>query len=269
MCVFFISLTCSVLFYGTFQIKNLHPFPKDPVCHWGCSWDEETRSWCDYQDFFLCLAFRLWRQILTTNLLQCCFSYCAATKLQAGWKGYTQRSKYKKLRASGEENFALMQFQSLCHSYCKNLSLTRTIFLFYYVRNFPCSYCHPGVVERDPGQEESPAPATGCRYDSQVWIKLASRWHNELGVRNTPSSVLKNSGINLISFLFFFFIHLIVLCTGSSRASSTATRSAVLRTSTSWITCATPSSWRYAGTCPRTSWTRTGRRLPLLSKRCG
>lgn len=56
------------------------------------------------------LIFRLWCQILTINLLQCCFSYCAATKLQAGWKGYTQRSKYKKLRVSGEDNLAFMQF---------------------------------------------------------------------------------------------------------------------------------------------------------------
>lgn len=56
---------------------------------------------------------------------------------------------------------------------------------------------------------------------------------------------------------------------GSSKVSSTATRSAVRRTSISWITCATPSSWRCAGTCPRTSWTRAGRRLRPLSLRWG
>lgn len=39
--------------------------------------------------------------------------------------------------------------------------------------------------------------------------------------------------------------------------------------STSWITCATPSSWSCTGTCPRMCWTRAGRRLPLLWPRWG
>ena len=35
-----------------------------------------------------------------------CFCYPTATKLQAGWKGYSQKSKYQKLRKSGEKTFA-------------------------------------------------------------------------------------------------------------------------------------------------------------------
>lgn len=31
-------------------------------------------------------------------------------------------------------------------------------------------------MERDPGQEESPAPATGCKHHSQVHKAMSSRW---------------------------------------------------------------------------------------------
>jgi len=44
-------------------------------------------------------------KILTPAVLQILtICHLTATKLQAGWKGYSQKSKYQKLRISGEES---------------------------------------------------------------------------------------------------------------------------------------------------------------------
>lgn len=86
-----------------------------------------------------------------------------ATKLQAGWRGYSQKSKYQKLRTSGRKK--------------KNYIFTGIIvqriqiaivFVSYDLYNVPCSYCYPGVVEGDPGQEEGQAQARGCWHYPQV-----------------------------------------------------------------------------------------------------
>lgn len=124
------------------------------------------------------------------------------------------------------------------------------------------SYCCAGVVERNPGQEESQAEASGCRYYSQVQKKKKTTLTRAQRIFQTAF---------YIKYMLLYWIKdkmiYIFTTTGSSRASSTATRSAVQRTSTSWTMFATHSWWSCTGTFPKTSWTKAGPRPQLLSPR--
>lgn len=79
----------------------------------------------------------------------------SATKLQSGWKGYSQKSKYQKLRNAGEKCSC-----GWIIPYFKLLVSCNVCAVF--------SYCVRGLLEGHPGSAEGPAQATGSWHYSPV-----------------------------------------------------------------------------------------------------
>lgn len=146
----------SIFLNSNFQIQNLHPFPKDLVCHRGRSWDQEARSWWEPSAAIWCFFLFFWSTFVSLQQIKIvsCLSLFAAQPPNCRWDG---KATARGLNTKNWEPQVRNHLQC-----CYFTFLVRSNVFVYYVCNMPlCSYCNPGMVERDPGQEEGSAPTTG------------------------------------------------------------------------------------------------------------